>query len=70
MIDMLKKQMSRKKFIVTVEEEFPKDGGWNDHLVKQFARVYCGNDHYWEYANEKTIDEKLKKFKKINKIGE
>jgi hypothetical protein len=62
--------MSRKKYIVTVEEEFPKDGGWNDKLVKKFARVYCGNDDYWEYFNEKTIDEKLKKFKRTNKIGE
>ena len=62
-----------RKFIVTVEsvnDNKSKKNGWNDDLVKQFARVYTGSRDYWEYMNHKTIEKKLEHFKKVNKIGD
>ena len=39
---------------------------WNDDLVKEFARIYCGNTNDLEYLGL-SMNEKLERFKKNNK---
>ena len=41
---------------------------WTDEKVKEFARVYTIGKYWDEYGDCVKIDEKLKKFKEINKI--
>jgi len=41
---------------------------WSDKKVKEFCKIYTRRWDYREYENCGTIDEKLKKFKELNKI--
>ena len=55
---------------IFVEPVNRNPNGWTDNLVKQFARVYCGNLDYWEYIECNTIDKKLEKFKNNKEMGD
>ena len=40
---------------------------WTDKKVKEFCRIYTIGAYHRDYKNCRTIDEKIKQFKIINK---
>jgi len=40
---------------------------WTDKKVKEFCRIYTVGSYNHDYKNCRTIDEKIKRFKIINK---
>ena len=40
---------------------------WTDKKVKEFCRIYTAGAYHHDYKDCRTIDEKIKRFKIINK---
>ena len=40
---------------------------WTDKKVKEFCRIYTAGAYHRDYKDCRTIDEKIKRFKIINK---